>query len=227
MSNKSVLSVLSDLSVLSVLCVLVDLSVLMIIVYVICQSSSKSHKYLTRVLQILPWWTTHWGLAISCEVNQSSVLSVTHVNIFYHLDFSERGSSKMGSLTQPPTRAELIPTCSLSASASLQLLKCLFAYWANSNHDYKQNARSNLKALISLCHGNAATNSNVLYGEIFAIIFSNSVIQLWLLHQVGDRFMDGNRIASVVYKECSQCIDYDTSYIVLPPFRVISGVNCV
>ena len=97
------------------------------------------------------------------------------------------------------------------------LYNCLFAYWANSNHDYKQNARSNLKALISLCHGNAATNSNVLYGEIFAIIFSNSVIQLWLLHQVGDNFMDGNRIASVVYKECSQCIDYDTSYIVLPP----------
>ena len=117
MSNKSVLSVLSDLSVLSVLCVLVDLSVLMTIVFVICQSSSKSHKYLTRVLQILPWWTTYWGLAISCEVNQSSVLSVTHVNIFYHLDFSERGSSKMGSLTQPPTRAELILTCSLSASA--------------------------------------------------------------------------------------------------------------
>ena len=55
MSDLSVLTVLSDLSVLSVLCVLVDLSVLMTIVFVICQSSSKSHKYLTRVLQILPW----------------------------------------------------------------------------------------------------------------------------------------------------------------------------
>ena len=101
-------------------------------------------------------------------------------------------------------------------------------YWANSKHDYKQNARSYLKALISLCHGSAATNLNVLYGEIFAITFWNSVIQLRLLHQVGDRFMDGNRIASVVYKECSQCIDYDTSYIVLPPLSRYLGCKlCV
>ena len=48
----------------------------------------------------------------------------------------------------------------------------------------------------------------------------SSQIQLlnfgYCIKYVGDRFMDGNRIASVVYKECTQYIDYDTSYIVLP-----------